>query len=260
MAITTEAGLIAARAGLRIAPYVKLAVVNAAAGQKMSMFRAAAVVPAQPAVPASTVVCDGATVGALAIPVTVGANSLYCDLMHMQLGAAGQMEVVDRIIQGLALNGTLTTAQATNTPAIPAPYTATETRWYLEWYTDTGATAVTATVAFTRADATTGTVAVALAATMRAGRKLEFSSSTTSPIASVQSVTLSATTGAAGAFGVVAEVPLPLRMGTASANFYGEFEGLIRIVPRSSPCISTNILCTTTSTGAVDGGFGLMAG
>lgn len=261
MAITTEAGLIAARAGSMYAPFVKSTVANAVAGQKFSLYRAAGSIPAQPATPTTAVVCDGATVGAILNPLTmVGGNTLYIDSINVQSTIAAQFEVVDRVIHSGGLNGTLLTAQTVNTPALPARAPAGNCRWYLEWYTDTGATASNATVAYTRFDASTGTAIIAVGGTVRAGRKIEVVNSTASPIASVQSVTLSASTGTAGNFGVVCEKQPGVKAGILAGNGTIEYESLMRSTGSASPCLAINVYCTTTSTGAIDGGMQLMQG
>jgi len=261
MAITTEAGLIVARAGSMYTPFVKSTVANAVAGQKFSLFRAAGVFPAQPAIPTTSVNCNGATAGAILNPLTmVGGNTLYIDAFNLQSTIAGQSEIVDRVNHSGGLSGTLTTAQSVNTPALPVFAPAARCRWYLEWYADTGATASNATVAYTRADASTGTMVIAVGGTVRAGRKIEIMSSTSSPIAGIQTVTLSASTATAGNFGVVCEVPTGVKAGINAANATIEYESLMRSTGRESPCLAINVYCTTTSTGAIDGGMQLMQG
>lgn len=261
MAITTEAGLIAARAGAKYTPFVKATLANAVAGQKFSLYRAAGSYPAQPVIPTTSVNCNAATAGAIANPLTMlGGNTLYIDAYGFQSTIAGQHEVVDRVNHSGGLNGTLTTAQAVNTPVLPADVNASKCRWYLEWYADTGATASNATVSYTRVDASTGTSVIAVGGTVRAGRKLEFVSSTASPIASVQQVQLSASTATVGSFGVVCETQTGVKAGILAANNTIEYESLMRSTGRESPCLAVNVYCTTTSTGAIDGGLMLMQG
>jgi hypothetical protein len=178
----------------------------------------------------------------------------------MQFAVAGRLEVVDRINHQGGLNATLTTSQAINTPAIPAQYSAAMVRWYLEWYADTGATASNCTISFTRADLLTGTAVIAVGGTVRNGRKIEIFSNSASPIISLQSLALSASTGTAGSFGVVGEVVMPIKCGVLGANTSIEYESLMRLVPRADACLAANIICTTTSTGAIDGGMTLMQG
>jgi hypothetical protein len=125
------------------------------------------------------------------------------------------------------LSGTVTTAQTVNLDLNANLATDnlderkgdanfSDVQWWLEWYTDTGSTAVTATVGVTYNDGTSGNLsAISLAATRRAslmvplnplvhpcggGRQDSFKATWTG-------VTLSATTGTAGSFGVTATRP-----------------------------------------------------
>lgn len=261
MAINNEATLTTALGGAQAQPVVKSSVANAAAGQKFSLYRAAGSYPAQPAIPGAAVVCNNATAGAILPPFAVtGGNRLYVDQVSAQLGAANQFELVDRLIHSGNLNGTLTTAQAINTPALPARATGKKVRWYAEWYTDTGATASNATFNVTHTDATTNTVVIAVGGTVRAGRKIELVSPAGKDIASIQQVTLSVSTGTAGAFGVTAETQTPVTFGVLAANGSVEYERLIRDVGDGTECLALNVNCTTTSTGALEGKLTFMQG
>jgi hypothetical protein len=254
MAITTEAGLIAARAAGAPQPYLKSSIASVVAGQKFSLYRAAGSWPAQPAIPAAAVVCNNATAGAIPLPFVVGGgNTVYVDAIAAQLAIANQMELVDRLIHSGGLSGIVVGVQAINTPALPARATDKKVRWYLEWYTDTGATASNATVAFTHTDATTNTAVIAVGGTVRAGRKIEIVSSAGKQIASIQQITsLSASTGTAGNFGVVAECHTPIKAGVLAANGNVEYESLIRKIGDGTECLSMNMNCSTTSTGIVE--------
>lgn len=262
MTITTEAGLIAARASGAPAQFVKSSVANSAAGQLFSLYRAAGSTPAQPAIPAAAAVCTKDTAGAIALPFAVsGGNSLYCDSIAMQFAVAGQLRLVDRIIHHGGLNGTTLGVQSINTPAIPAGVDAAKCRWFAEWYADTGATASNATFAVTHTDATTANIVIAVGGTVRAGRKIELVSPVGKPIASIQQLTsLSASTGTAGNFGVTCQQYTGVRAGVLAANGTIEYESLMRILPRPDACLAAEIFCTTTSTGNIEGDFFLMQG
>lgn len=262
MAITTEAGLLAARASGGPAEYIKSSIANAAAGFLFSLYRAAGSKPAQPAIPGAAAVCTNATAGAIALPFTVsGGNALYCDATAMQFAVAGQLRLVDRIIHHGGLNGTVLTAQAINTPAIPAGIDPAKCRWFAEWYADTGATASNATFAVTHTDATTANIVIAVGGTVRAGRKIELVSPVGKPIASIQQLTsLSASTGTAGNFGVTCQQYTGIKIGVLAANTSNEYESLMRKMPRADACLTVEVLCTTTSTGNLEGDFFLMQG
>lgn len=261
MAITTEAGLIAARATGAPQPYLKSSVASTVAGQKFSLYRAAGSWPAQPAIPAAAVVCNNLTAGAIPLPfVVTGGNTVYCDAVALQLTIANQIELVDRLIHSGGLNGTLLTAQAINTPALPPRAAGKKVRWYAEWYTDTGATASNATFNVTHTDATTTTIVIAVGGTVRAGRKIELISTVGKEIASIQQVTLSASTATAGSFGVVAETHTPIKASVLTANGVIEYESLVRRIGDGTECLSMNVNCTTTSTGVVEAQLMFMQG
>lgn len=262
MAITTESGLIAARASGGPAQFIKSSMANTAAGQLFSLYRTAGSKPAQPAIPGAAAVCTNATAGAIELPFTVSdGNSLYCDSVAMQLGTAGQLRLVDRIIHHGGLNGTTLGVQSINTPALPGGVDAAKCRWFAEWYADTGATASNATFAVTHTDATTANIVIAIGGTVRAGRKIGLVSPVGKPIASIQQLTsLSASTGTAGNFGVTCQQLTGIRIGLLAGNTGIEYESLMRVMPRADACLAAEILCTTTSSGALEGDFFLMQG
>lgn len=262
MAITTESGLIAARASGGPSQFIKSSLASTAAGQLFSLYRAAGSIPAQPTAPAAAAVCTNVTAGAIALPFTVsGGNSLYCDATSMQFAVAGQLRLVDRIIHHGGLSGTNTGVQTINTPALPAGVDAAKCRWFAEWYVATGATASNATFAVTHTDATTANIVIAIGGTVREGRKIELVSPVGKPIASIQQLTsLSASTGTIGNFGVTCQQYTGIKIGALASNTFNEYESLMRVMPRPDACLAVEIFCTTTSTGNVEGDFFLMQG
>jgi hypothetical protein len=260
MAITTEAHLIAARAGSRPIQIVKQSVTSVS-GTKSSLYRLLGGFPAQPPIPTAAVVCNAATEGALAPPFAVlPGNELYVDAISMQLGAVAQIEIVDRVIHSGGLNATLTTPQAINTPALPPRASAAQCRWYCEFYLDGGGTAANATFNVTHTDSTTSAIVVSIVASVRSARKIELVPAAGKIISSVQQVTLSASTGTASNFGVVAEQFSGVKAGVLAANGTIEYEGLVRRVGSADACLSANLNCTGISTGAVEGSIQLMQG
>jgi hypothetical protein len=259
MAITTEAGYIAAKASGSFRRFFKLSIANALGATIMSMWRSTGPFPAQPVIPGAAVVCDRTTPGALDLPAVTGANTRYIDAFNVQLGAAGQVRFVDRVIHSGNLNATVITAQAVNTPALPARAAALNCDWFLECYTDSGVTAVSATVAVTYTDATTANLVVAVPATWRAGRLLQIFPTTGKVIASVQNVTLSATTGTAGAFGLTAQQDIGVNAMVPSANFGDKADSMVLPIPADA-CLTMVVDCTTTVTGNIVGGLRIIEG
>ena len=134
-------------------------------------------------------------------------------------------------------------------------------QWWLEWYTDTGATVTTATVAVTYNDGTTGNLTgVSLAATRRASfmqplNGLIPAASGGKFIRAVNTVTLSASTGTVGNFGVTAtRLRGSLFMPIANAKFSADWANLpINTIPNSA-CPFIVVITSTTSTGTLRGG------
>ena len=130
--------------------------------------------------------------------------------------------------------------------------------WWLEWYTDTGSTVVTATVNVTYNDASTGNLtAVSLAATRRATfmqllNGLIPAADSGKYIRAVNTVTLSATTGTAGSFGVTAtRYRAALYKPIANARFTGDWAGLGLPEMQNYSCLQLIQIAGAASTGAV---------
>lgn len=250
----------------------KASIANAGAGQWHSLWRAAGQ-PGQGAIPAATASCNNTTVGGMNFDQqTAPANSYGAFAYIACSNSAVTVEVHDRIAHMGGLNGTLTTAQTVNLDLSTLLATDniderkgdanySDVTWWLEWYTDTGATAVTATVNVTYNDGTTGNLTgISLAGTRRASF-IESLNRSIPPASSgkfirgVNSVTLSATTGAAGSFGVTATRPrltMPVAIANKMEVFNWQDLGMPNI-PNSS-CLFPIELCSTTSTGTVRGG------
>lgn len=251
----------------------KASLSNAVAGTYYSLWRAAGQ-PGQGAIPAAAAVCDNTMVGAIGFTQQVApATSYGAYLYAVTSNAAMTVEIHDRLTHMGGLNGTLTTAQTVGINLGTMGGTAnldqrkgnanySDVQWWLEWYTDTGSTAVTATVNVTYNDNTTGNLTgQSLVATTRAARLYPLNSliptaSAGKYIKAINSVTLSATTGTAGSFGVIATRPrmayscpianfMPQPLDWAQLGFPEIYNG---------SCLFPLVLCSTTSTGTVRGG------
>lgn len=172
-------------------------------------------VPSAGATPSTAVVPTSATAGALEL-VNGGTGRLVMSaaIANGNTGVASII-VCDRLSHQGGLSGTVTTAQTTNLP------TAALTRYTsgvgvmagLTVYTGVGATTTTFTVSYTNSAGTSGRISPAT----RIGGGNTDGQSTFMPIPlaegdvgvkSVESVTLAATTGTAGNFGVTLYKPL----------------------------------------------------
>jgi hypothetical protein len=224
----------------------------------------------------------GATPGAWANPTysTLGAynpnysnpGSATCRLLWGSIAQTSQGQakwLIDRLGHMGGLNGTVTTAQSTgavmtspvNDGRCSSDYSDVE--WYLEWYSATGSTGVTATCAVTYNDGSTGNCTVTVAASLPAYRMLPIqppAGTVGKWIKTVDSVTLSASTGTAGSFGVTAVKRLASFMSIAG-NYADirDFAALAMPKVGANACINAMYWTTTTSTGNSVGTFAIGA-
>ena len=245
----------------------KASLANAAAGQFHSLWRATGQ-PGQAAIPAAAARCTNALLGALQFTQQVAPATSYLAILEgLCSNNATTLEIHDRLMHMGGLVGNVATAQTVdldlnanlasdNIDARKGDANFSDVTWWLEWYTDTGGTAVTATVNVTYNDGTSGNLtAISLAATRRASQMIPLNSSIPAAgkyIRDVNTVTLSATTGGAGSFGVTAtRYRAALYQPLANARFTADWAGLgLPSIPNSA-CLMLVQLAGTTSTGAV---------
>jgi hypothetical protein len=270
--ITSRDGLISAL-GNNATTFLldKANVSNAVASTWYSLWRATGI-PGQGAIPAAAAVPTNATTGAINFTQPTSPATSYAALLQTQLSNGSMIvELHDRLCHMGGLNGTLTTAQTVGIDLSTLGGTSnltermgasnySDVQWWLEWYTDTGGTGVNATVNVTYNDASTGDLTVqALVATTRASRLYPLNSLIPAAAAGkfirhVNTVTLSATTAAAGSFGVTASRVLA-RQGALTANLPNSSNwadlGLQKVA--NSACVYPIVFCSTTSTGTFRG-------
>ena len=249
----------------------KASIANAAVGQYHSLWRATGQ-PGQGAIPTAAANCNQSTVGGMKFSQqTAPAKSYLAYLEAVSSNSAMTMEVHDRLMHMGGLTGTLTAAQpvgidfngvtADNMAERIGDADCSDIQWWLEWYADTGSTVTTATVAVTYSDGTTGNLTgVSLAATRRASfmqplNGLIPAAAAGKFIRAVNTVTLSASTGTVGNFGVTAtRLRGTLFMPIANAKFSADWANLpINTIPNSA-CPFIAVLASTTSTGLLRGG------
>jgi 3',5'-cyclic AMP phosphodiesterase CpdA len=267
MTITTRDQLINALAnGSSRVVWDKASIANTAAGQLFSLWRATGT-PGQGAIPGAAAITTLALTGAMGFANQTGPATSYIAWQTVATGnATTSIEIHDRLAHMGGLNGTLLTAQTVGidlstlggglAAARRGDANYSDVQWWLEWYTDTGATASNATVNVTFDDASTGNLPViAVGGTVRAGRMIPLVSNVAGKfIRGVNNVTLSASTATAGSFGVTATRPRTT-VNSNVANKVEQFDwaqlGLPE-VPNDS-CLMMVMLCSTTSTGTVRG-------
>ena len=251
----------------------KASLANAAAGQLFSLWRATGQ-PAQAAIPGTTpAVPTKATLGAIDFTNQTSPSTSYLAWIGGLVAgnAAMGFEVHDRIAHmgGLVLN--VTTAQNITGLDIGTgalnPATArlgaanfSDVQWFLEVYTDGGATAANATVNVTFGDASSNNLAViAVGGTLRAGRMISLTPFIQAAdqgkfIQRINSVTLSASTGTAGNFGFTCtrqRTAMPVLVANKPESFDWAQLGLPEVPNDSCLCLAAQ--CSTTSTGTVRG-------
>lgn len=255
----------------------KASIASQVAGTFVSLWRATGQ-PGQGAIPAAAAVCDHTLTGAIGFTQQVAPATSYGAWANaLCSNSAMTLEIHDRLMHMGGLNGTLTTAQTVNLDVNAnlasgnldkrkGDANFSDVQWWLEWYTATGSTAVTATVSVTYNDGTTGTLSASLAATRPASFMLPLNglipaAAAGKYIRDVDSVQLSATTGTAGSFGVTATRPrmtMPLLLANKMEVFDWAALGLPEVA--NSSCLFPIVLTSTTSTGTVRGGGKLAHG
>lgn len=265
MALTRDKMLAAIAAGGKL-PIYKSSVANMAAGYICSLWRATGSPNwAQGAIPGAAANPTGTLAGGINLPTfTSTTGRIY---KFAPVGAtANTWKLYDRIGHMGGLNGTTLTSQTVSL-AIATPLSSGRCRsdmldveWYVEIYTDIGTTAANLTVTYTDVNDASGKTIVlsgfaGASPLNRAGRCVPLIPTDGIQIKSVQSVTLSASSGTAGSFGITARVP-KAQVGQLLANVAppgtdGVSIGLPEI--KDSACLEMVAICSTTSTGIVYG-------
>lgn len=247
----------------------KSSIANAAAGQFHSLWRATGQ-PGQGAIPTTPASCDNTLLGALQFAQQTSPMTSYLGVLEGLCSNAGStLEIHDRLCHMGGLVGNVATAQTVNLDleallasdnldARKGDTNFSDVQWWLEWYTDTGSTAVTATVNVTYNDDTSGNLTgVSLAATRRASFMLPLNNlipaaASGNYIKRVNSVTLSLSTGTAGNFGVTAtRYRAALYKPLANVRWTADWAGLgLPEVPNES-CLFAVQIAGATSTGIV---------
>lgn len=248
----------------------KASIASQTTGTFVSLWRATGQ-PGQGAVPGAAAACNNALIGAIGFTQQTAPATSYGAYLEMATGnSAMTVEIHDRLAHMGGLNGTLTSAQnvlidfasvsSDNMAGRIGDANYSDIQWWLEWYTATGSTAVTATVAVTYNDGTTGTLSASLAATRPASFMLPLNGLIPSAgagkfIRGITSVQLSATSGTAGSFGVTATRPrMTIGCPIASFKFVANWADLGLPEIYNSSCLFPIVLTSTTTSGTVRGG------
>ncbi len=248
----------------------KASLPNQVAGRYCSLWRATGQ-PAQAAIPTTPVVPTKATLGASDFTNQVAPSKSYLAWLFAVSGNSAQtMEVHDRVAHmgGLLLN--VTTAQAITGMDLVALAPSAERigasnysdlQWWLEVFSDGGATASNATINVTYDDGTTGNLGpLAVGGTIRAGNMFALTPLIPAAqqgkfIRGVNSVQLSASTTVAGNFGFTCTRPRTvLGLPLANKMEVGDWAGLGLPEIANDACLQYIVLPSTTSSGTLRGG------
>lgn len=273
MAITTRDQLIDALANNSSRIVIdKASIANQTAGGYSSLWRATGQ-PAQASIPGTTAaIPTSATTGAMGFSNQTDPVKSYLAWLNAVSGnAATCVEVHDRVghVGGLVLNVTTSQNALLDLDAGGLNLAAarrgdsnfSDLQWWLEVYTDGGATASNATINVTFNDGTSANLAVqAVGGTLRAGRMLPLTPLIQAAdqgkyIRDVNTVILSASTGTTGNFGFTATRPrtvLPTNIANKTEVADWAQLGLPEVANDS--CLQLIALCSTTSTGTLRGG------
>lgn len=247
----------------------KASISNAAATQFHSLWRALGQ-PGQGAIPTTAATCDNTLTGALKFTQQTSPATSYLGILEaMCSNVSTTLEIHDRLMHMGGLSGTSASGQTAgldvhaniasdNLTARIGDSNYSDIQWWLEWYTDTGSTAVTVTVNVTYNDASSGNLtAISLAATRRASLMIPLNGSIPAAdsgkyIRDINTVTLSATTGTAGNFGVTAtRYRGAIYMPVANARFTAKWDDLgLPEIPNES-CLFPIVAPGSTTTGAI---------
>lgn len=240
----------------------KATIATQIAGGWSSLWRAVGI-PAQGAIPTIGEICTKSTLGAMSFSNPgSNINSYIARGSYLNSNASTDLYVCDRMLHIGGLSGTVVTAQAVNLDASDVNLNSrrgdsdySDVQWWIEWYTATGATGVNFTVAVTYVDNSTANIVVAVPASTAASRLIPiYPPSAGKFIKSIQSVTLSATTGTAGNFGITANrVLCNFASGLANSSVVYDWQMLGLPLIANDACLTLTMLCGTTSTGNVYG-------
>lgn len=246
----------------------KSSISNTAAGQFHSLWRANGQPSAGPQPTSAAVVTLGDT-GTFNFANQISPATSYIGGMEALCSNAGAtLEIHDRLMHSGAAVGNVTTAQTniavdlngvteSNMVARIGDANFSDVQWWLEWYADTGTTAVTATVNVTYSDGSSGNLApISLASSRRPSYMQPLNTfqnhGQNKFIRAVNSVTLSATAGGTGNFGVTAtRFRGAIYMPSANSRFTADWAQMILPEIYNDSALFAVMAVATTTTGTV---------
>jgi hypothetical protein len=244
-------------AGLRTQPfdYLKPSISSRTAGTFCDMFLLAGYPGAMTTPSSAGAQCNTSTIGAMQIGAVPGGKQAWLAALSGATSQIGSLSLMDRLVHWGGLSGIVTTAQLLGAVVLPRFTDGVGVLPYLVFYTATGATTTTATILYTNELGVSGrSTSVTIPASPAASQCIPI------PLVpgdrgclSVQSVTLTASTGTAGNFGIyLARRHAKLGGGGAGQNLDKDWLQLGLPEIADGACLGFLLLCSTTSTGQVD--------
>lgn len=250
----------------------KASISGQAASTFVSLWRATGQ-PGPGDIPTAAASCDNTSTGALQFTQQTAPATSYLGILEGLCSNAGTtLEIHDRLAHMGGLSGIVTTAQTVgvdinalrafdNIDARKGNANFSDIQWWLEWYAATGATNTTVNVDVTYNDGTTGTLTGTLTSTPT-GRPASFlfalnnlipAAAAGKYIRSVNNVTLTASTGTAGNFGVTAtRYRAALYKPLANVRWTADWAGLgLPEISNESCLFPIQITGNVTTTGTV---------
>lgn len=205
------------------------------------------------------------TTGAILFTSPTGTNKKH--LLRVGIGGptAGMIMIYDRLCHTSGLSGTSTSAQTVASTALTRYTSGVGVLCGLEVYSALGSTSRTATISYTDQDGNTGNSGTITIPTSAQAGSLMIPMSMAAGdtgVRAVATVTLDASTGTAGDFGVTLYYPLAII--AYPANGYIERDLVLQMANlpqiQSSACLGIASFSTTTSSGIQFGYIGMAEG
>lgn len=265
MAITTLDALVAGLTSGQRKAWQKAAQGGGASGGYVSAYKTGGT-PAGAATPPTGTgeIPTNATAGALPFTNPSGGQLAYLAQFSAACHTTGTVTLYDRLWHNSGLSGTTLTAQTVNSLALTRPdANGNDVECWLECNTATGTTARTLTVSYTDAANGAGRAGtIAIPANMLAGRMIPMTNQSGDyGVKSIQSATLSASTGTAGDFGLVllrriADIPMLVSDSGVDRDAFAL--GLPQIY--SGACLAVLAFCSAATQGPWQGLYSIAVG
>lgn len=264
MAILTMDDVITGLTSAQILSFYKSAATTKGAGYYHSLWFQAGQ-PAAGATPATGVgeTPSDSTTGAMTFTNAAGGNTMYLGRASLSANVAGHYSLYDRLWQVSGLSGTSTSGQAVNSTALTRHTDGIGVQLWVEWITATGSSAANLTVSYTNTEDTAGretTIAFFQSPVAYQCQRVPLAAGDLG-IKSVQTATLSGSTGTAGNWGFFMAYPLAdFPMVTANAGYVNDAISCGLPIIKDDSALAWVMLCSASTQGPMAGQLNLIQG